>query len=152
MKTKSDVACDWPWTTCLVVSAIHSLWFFLLGLSPCGKDQAAHQSHFLPGLVQQNFQSTRGCTPPAGCLLGLVNEIVSSSTPQQQDLITTGWGRVSHVGGAIASPQADHLEASTLPEKDVSRSTGNDLAQGTWQLFLQFSPQSYQPQSLLTHP
>ena len=105
-----------------------------------------------PGEGQLQSRSSQRSTSVCRLSVRLKEFKSSSSTPQQQDLITTGWGRVSHVGGAIASPQADHLEASTLPEKDVSRSTGNDLAQGTWQLFLQFSLQSYQPQSLLTHP
>ena len=60
-----DAVCDWPWATCLELLVIQILWFFLLGLGECGKDQAAFQGQLFPTVpctCQQMFQSTQRFT------------------------------------------------------------------------------------------
>ena len=89
------------------------------------------------------------------CISTLVVKLISdraSNCNQQPGLSPTEWERVTPAGGALASPQADAtLETSALPEKEGFCCMGNDSAQGSWQLFLQFSPWKHQPQTPLKH-
>ena len=97
----TDAACDWPWATCLGLSAIH-LCLPLLGLGACGKEQTVHQGWLLPALGPeaglQKSQSTRYLPLPGGCLLGLVIERASSCTPKQVLLRRVGQEGFLQVG------------------------------------------------------
>ena len=79
---KSERACDWPWATCLEVSAIHSLWLPLLSWECAERTKLCSRLALTdtgPGEGQfQIFQ-----IPAFACSLSvrLNNEIASSCTP-----------------------------------------------------------------------
>ena len=151
----SDAPCDWSWATYLELSATHSLYLPLLGLGVCvcRKTQAVHKGRLLPAPSLWSAKVSEVPEIHLACRLSLrLKEWKSSSsTPLHQVLSTTEWCKSDYCRwGYCFTSGWCYLEGSALPEKDGLCSMGNDSAQGSWQLFLQFSPQSHQLQTLLT--
>ena len=145
----------YDWATCLEPLVTRSLWFSLLGLFVCRKNHTAHQGWFLwaPVRGEGQLKSQSSQRSASVCRLAVrPKEWKSySCTPQQQGLSATEWSRVIS-GQCYCFPLGCcHLEGCALPRKIGLCSMGNDSAQGFWWQFLQLSPQSNQPQTLLKH-
>ena len=141
----SDAVCDWPWATCLELSAIHSLWLPLLGLLLCRKNWAVHQGWFLPAPVQGEGQ-LKSPSSQRSILVVKVNHWYSLEVYLAAWLKLHRMGHSNPCGCSYCFPSVwCQLERIALHEQDGLCDMGNDSAQGSWWLFFQHVPRSICP-------
>ena len=107
----SDVPYDWPWATCLELSAIHTLWIPLLDLSVCRKNQAVHKGRLSTalGLGKGQIKSQRSQRSTFTCRLSVrLNhwkclQLYSSATGFK--LHRVGWEGFLWVGLMLPPPR-----------------------------------------------
>ena len=107
---KWNPACYWPWSTCLELLVIHSMWLHYCWAWVCAERLRLH----IKASTRPGYGSAEASELSARhlCLqvFSMVKEWKSSGCAlQQQGLSTTWWGRVIPAGRTIVSPQADPL-------------------------------------------